>query len=128
MYGDILNLNPLLWSRLLVHSDLLYVVQDVPALQDLAKHGILSIQMRSWCKGNEKLRSIRIGAFVRHAQNAPSIVPQRRPDFVFEQLVRGVVDGSRCLVFGVGCRRAGLYHEGGNHAVKGRGIVEARSA
>ena len=55
MDGHVLDLDALLRARLLVHGDVLYVVQHFPSLQDLAKYSILPIQMRRGRKGNEEL-------------------------------------------------------------------------
>src|SRR5690242_18900748 len=49
------NDNLLLRARLLVDGDLLHVVQHVLALQDLAKDGVLAVEVRGRGKGDEEL-------------------------------------------------------------------------
>lgn len=111
MYGDILDLNPFLWARLLVHLHLLYIIQDFPALQNLAKHGVLPVQVWGRRKSDEELRAVGVGTLVRHAHDSSGIVSQRWPDLVFEELVRRVENGGRSLGLGIGGGRAGLNHE-----------------
>lgn len=111
MYGDILDFNPFLWARLLVHLHLLYIIQDLPALQNLAKYGVLPVQVRGRRKSDKELRAVGVGAFVCHAQDSSGIVSQRWPDFVFEELAWRVENGSRSLGLGIGGGRAGLNHE-----------------
>jgi hypothetical protein len=129
MDGDILDLHSLLWSRLLVHVDLFQIIQHLDPLDDLPKHGVVAVQMRRGCQGNEKLAPIGIRALVRHADYPPRIVSQCRPDFVLEQTVRGVVvDGRRRLGLGVRRGRAGLHDEVGDDAVEGAVKVEVGGA
>lgn len=128
MYRDTLDLNPLLRARLLVHVHLLHVVERLPALQDLAKDGVLAVEVRGGRKGNEELRAVGIGPLVGHAQDAAGIVAEGGADLVVEQLVGRVEDGRRRLGLGVRGGRAGLHDEGGDDAVEGRAGVEARGA
>lgn len=53
---------------------------------------------------------------------------QRRAYFVFEELVRRVVDGGGGFGFGVRCGAAGLDHEVWDEAVERGGVVEGGGA
>lgn len=128
MYDNLRDLDPLLWPRLLVYGDLLQLVEHLYALYDLAEDGVLSVEVGGWSEGDEELATVGIHALVRHADDAARIVPEGGADLVFEELVRGVVDGGGGLGFGVRGRTAGLGHEVGDQAVEGAGIVEARGA
>jgi len=123
MYRDLGDLDALLRSRLLVHSDLLHVVERFPPLQYLSKHGILPVQMRRCSERDEELRAIAVWTFICHAQYAPRVMPQGRSDLIFEQLVRRVVNGRGCFRFGVGRRAATLNHEIWYHSVEWTAIV-----
>lgn len=58
MDGDVFNLDPLEWTRLFVHGDFLPIIQDVDALDDLGKDGVLPVQMRRRGKGDEELTAV----------------------------------------------------------------------
>ena len=45
-------------------------LHNVHSLNDLSKHNVLSIQMRTGNGGNEKLRSVRVGTRVGHAEES----------------------------------------------------------
>lgn len=125
MDGNLCNLDSFLGSRLLVYWQCLQVIQHFPALQHFAKHRVLPVQMWRRGKSDEELTSICRWAFICHAHNASCVVPECRPDFVFEELIGRVVDRSRRLGLGVRSRTAALYHEVGYHAVERTAIVEA---
>ena len=99
MYGDILDLHLLLWSALLVDGNLLQVVEHVPAVEELAKDGVLAVEVRGRRESDEELAPVCIGALVGHADNASGVVAQSGADLVFEELSGRVVDGGRRLGF-----------------------------
>ena len=84
MYRDFCNLHALRRSRLLVHGNLLQLIQHVVPLQDLPKYCILPIQMRRGRKSDEELAAITVHALVRHADDTAGVVSQRRADLIFE--------------------------------------------
>lgn len=128
MDRDVLDLHPDFRARLFVHLECLDVIKDLCTLQHLAKHRVLAVQMRGGGEGDEELAPVCVGAFVRHAHDAPCIVPQGGADLVLEQLVGGVVDGGRGFGLGIGGWAAGLHHEVRDQAVEGRAIVKAGGA
>jgi hypothetical protein len=128
MYRHRLDLHLLQRPTLLIHPNLLHLIQHLLALQHLPKHRILPIQMRGRGKRNEELAPVRIRPFVRHADYAARIVAQRRAYFVFKELVRCVVDGCGGFGFGVRCGAASLDHEVWDEAVEGGGVVEGGGA
>lgn len=83
--------------------------------------------MRGRRKGDEELAPVHVGALVRHAHDAPRIVPQRRRELVLEQATV-VEDGGAGLGLGIVGGAAGLDHEVGDQTVEGRAIVEVRGA
>src|SRR6478609_1936328 len=54
------------------------------ALNDVAKHRMLSIQPRCWNQRDEELATIRIRSCVCHGQDSRARVPERWMEFVFE--------------------------------------------
>lgn len=101
MYCDVLDLHHFLRPRLLVHCNLLDIVQHLITLQEFSKHGIFSVQMRRRRKRDEELATVRIGALVRHADYPAGVVSQGGADLILEELVGGVVDGRGDLRLGV---------------------------
>ena len=128
MYGDLLDLDALLWPRLLVYRDLLHIVQHLVSFQNLAKHRVLAIQMRRRSECDKELTAITFRSLIGHADNSPSIVSQSGADLVFEELVGGVVDGRGSLGLGVRGGATSLDHEVRDQPVEGAAIVEARGA
>jgi len=122
------NLHPFLRSRLLVDGQFLKLIQDLPALQDLAKDGVLPIQMRRSSQGDKELAAIGGGPFVSHAHDAPCVVPERRPYLVFKELIGCVVDGRGRLRLWVGGGTAALQDKVWNDAVEGAAVVEVGGA
>lgn len=96
----------------------------MPAFQDLAKDGVLPIEVRGSREGDEELAAISRRAFVGHADDAPRVVSERWPDLILEELVRCVVDGCGRLGLGVGGGTAALQDEVWDHAVEGAAVVE----
>jgi hypothetical protein len=128
MYRDLGNLHALRRSRLLVHGNLLQLIQHILPLQNLPKYRILPIEMRRGREGDEELAAITVHALVRHADDAAGVVSQRWPDLILKQLVRRVVDGGGSLGLWVGCGGAGLDDEVWDEAVEGAGVVESGGA
>ena len=128
VYCDRLDLHLLLWPALLVDGNLLQVVEDLPAIEELAEDGVLTVEMWGGSEGDEELAAICVWAFVGHTDDASGIVAQGGPDLIFEELVGRIIDGGRGLGLWVGRRAASLDHEVGNQAVEGAVGVKARGA
>ena len=126
--GDGLDLNAFLWSAFLVDLELLNVIEHLKALDYFAEDGVLAIQMGCRGKGDEELTAIGIGTLVCHADYTSSIMSERRPDLVLEQLIGGVVDGRGRLGFGIGCRATRLDDEVRNETMERTAVVKVRSA
>ena len=124
MNDDLFNPHPLLRSILLIDLDALDPVQRLPALEQTSENRILPIQVRRLVERDEKLAPVRPRPFVRHAQRAARVVPQRRLDLVFE----GRAVDTRAVFCAARGWRAGLEHEGRDQAVDRAGVVEARGA
>lgn len=116
---DTLDANWVLGSILLVDLDRLHLVKSVPSFYYTTKDSVLSIQVRSLVKGNEKLAAVGIGTFVGHAQNAALVVFELRFDLIFKRLA---ID-ARTVLGRSGSRRTGLDHERRDETVEGRVIV-----
>ena len=86
MYRDFVNAKWDLRPVLLVHLDLFHLCQcgDAVVTDDLAKHGIHSIQMGSFVEQNEELRPIRARTLIRHGDDSSVAVSQRWSNLVLE--------------------------------------------
>ena len=92
-------------------------IDHIHAFHDFAKHGVFAVEMRRGEVGDEKLRTIRMWARIRHRQNTGATVLQAGVKFVFELVAGTAAAGA----FGI----AALHHEVFDHAVEGRVVVKA---
>lgn len=125
MYSHALNLNLLQRSILPIHLHPIHPGQRLEPLvaQHMSKDRILVIQVRRRRERDEELAPVRVRAFVRHAHDAPRVVPQRGAELVLEGFVP---DGGAAFWGGGG--GAGLDDEVGDEAVEGGGVVVAGGA
>lgn len=125
MDRDAFNPDLLFRAILLIHLYSLHLPQRLQGLiaKHMSKHGILAVQMGCGSEGDEELRGICAGSFIRHADDSARVVPQRRSDLVLEWLAP-----YRDAAFGSGRRRAGLDHEGWDETVEEGAIVVAGGA
>ena len=126
MNANPLNQHLLLWPPFLIRLQLFHLSQDSHPLISYhsPKDCVLPIQMRSRCKQDEELASIRPRPLVRHADYPTGIMPQRRADLVLEVLAPDGGGDLRTLFGG----RAGLDHEVRNATVERGEIVGGRGA
>ena len=87
MNGHVLHHDFLLRPALGIHLDGFQLSQHLVAANDPAEYRVLAVQMRRRRKADEELAAVRQRAFVRHAHDAARVVPQARPDLVFESLL-----------------------------------------
>ena len=86
-----------------------------------SKHSVDIVQKGTRFECNKKLRSVRVGPRIRHADNASTHVLEVAGDFVLE-----LVTVDRCSTPSCSRRIASLDHEITHHTVKNRAIVVAR--
>ena len=60
------------------------LIHDIHPLHHLAKHSVLTIQMRRRRQRNEELAAVRARAGVRHAESALAVVNEGGDDFVLK--------------------------------------------
>lgn len=130
VHGDPLDPALLLGPALAIHLQRLHLGQRGHAVvpDELAKDRIQPVEVRRLVEDDEELRTVGAGPLVRHGDDPPLRVPQRRADLVFEG---AAPDGPAALRV-LGRRRvrgrAGLDHEGRDEAVEGRSVVVMRGA
>jgi hypothetical protein len=75
-----------LFNRLVATAgpDAAKLVNDVLTLHNLAKHGVLAVEVRGRAEGDEELAAIGARARVGHAERALAVVPERRNELVLE--------------------------------------------
>jgi hypothetical protein len=125
MYRDAFNPDLQFRAILLIHLDVLHLPQCLQTLiaEHMSKHGILAVQMGCGGEGDEELRGICAGPFIRHADDPARVVPQGWSDLVLEWLAP-----YRDSAFGSRRRRAGLDHEGWDETVEEGAIIVAGGA
>lgn len=67
-----------------VDGSLLQLFQRLKAVDDFAEHGILKVERRLRCIGEEELRPIGVRPGVRHRHSSPHFVLQHILDLVVE--------------------------------------------
>lgn len=104
-------------------SDLLDLLHDVVALDDLPEHNVLPVEPVGLRRADEELRSVRSGTGVRHGEYAGAGVPLNEVLVgelgAVDRLSSGAVPGGEV---------AALAHEVGDHAVEARSLVVERLA
>lgn len=104
-------------------SDLLDRLDDVVTLHDLPEHHVLPVEPVGLRRADEKLRSVRPGAGVRHGEHAGTGV-------LLNEVLVGELGAVDRLASGAvsGGEVAALAHEVGDHAVEARSLVVERLA
>lgn len=130
MHGNFVNRKRHPRAILLVDLDLFHLGQRREAVvaNNLAKHGIQTVEVRRLVKHDEELRTVCAGALVGHRDDAALAVAQGRTDLVVKD---AAPDGAAALgVLGRARVRGtpGLHHEAGDEAVEGRLVVVAGRA
>lgn len=89
------------------------MVENVTAVDQFAEHGVFEVDVRLLRVRDKKLRAVRIGAAVRHGNDAPRVMLERVHDLV----VKGFAPDAGALL--AGARRVpGLHHEAPDVAVE----------
>src|SRR6266516_406810 len=92
------------------------LIDDLAALDDLAKDGVLPVQPGSRDGGDEELRAVRAGARVGHGEQVRPVERQIRVKLVGELVTRAAGSGAQ--------RVPALNHEIGNHPMEDRPVIE----
>jgi hypothetical protein len=96
------------------------LVDDIHALHNLAKHGVLAVEVRSRAEGDKELAAVGAGTGVGHAERALAVVLEGRHELVLEL---GAVDGRATGTSSGGV--TALDHEAWDDAVEDDVVVFA---
>lgn len=114
---------PIFFGRRPLHRKPFYLIQDLPPIQHLSKHGVDVVQMRLAFVRDEKLRSVRVHPRIGHAHDAPLVVHIVGVEFV---LKFAAPDRLAALPRARGV--AALHHESFHVAMERRAVVIAARA
>lgn len=100
----------------MISSDAGDFFDDIEAVDDFSEDGVSVVEVRRGDFSDEELRAVRIGASIRHGEDAGGVMTEFRAEFVAESVARAASANT--------ARAAALDHEIGNDAVKDESIVE----
>src|SRR5215831_3122356 len=97
---------------------LLNLRQNIKTTDHFAENRMEIVQLVLWTECNEELRSVCVGAIIRHRENTGGIVSQPRQEFVWEFIAGTAISSSK--------RIASLDHESWHNAME-RQPIKKRS-
>jgi hypothetical protein len=92
MYRDSVYAHFLLGPVTAIYWYLLHLIECIQPIYDLAKYGVLPIEVRMSLVTYKELAAIRVGAAICHGHNPPLGVLQLVIDFIWEFTIGRVVD------------------------------------
>lgn len=101
-------------------SDISNLLHDIHAVDDLAKHSVLAVQVRGGSKTDEELTAVGARTAVGHGQDTGASVLERAVELVLEL---ATPDGLSATAGA--CGVAALEHEAGDDAVEDDAVVLA---